>query len=461
MIYSTFQPTATKTMQSRTDEFLSDPVFPLLVRMSAPNTIAFFIQAIVVLAEVWFISKLGTTSLAAVALAFPIIMLTQQMAFGALGGAVTSSIARSLGAGDKERAEKLLWHSLFLAACGGLFFLFIFLIGGEFLLLTLGGRGLLLQEALSYCLVFLSGATIIWFSGTLSAALRGMGNMRFPAMLMIAGSGIQIILGGSLILGWFGVPALGLIGAPIAAISTAIFITLAMFLKLMHSSSEVQLKLSLLYFEKELFKDIFTVALPASLSPVFTVGTILVLTGLVGQFGDSALAGYGIGSRIEFLMIPLVFGIGTAMTAMVGTNMGAKKIERAERIGWVGGSLAGFFSGIIGLILFLTSNYWIGLFATDQATYIVTKQYIEIVGLCFGFQGLGLSLYFASQGANAMKWPIFATISRFIVAALGGWISVNYFSTGISGIFYSAAAAMTLFGLMLGISLKMGAWRKS
>ena len=461
MIYSTFQPTATKTMQSRTDEFLSDPVFPLLVRMSAPNTIAFFTQAIVVLAEVWFISKLGTTSLAAVALAFPIIMLTQQMAFGALGGAVTSSIARSLGAGDKERAEKLLWHSLFLAACGGLFFLFIFLIGGEFLLLTLGGRGLLLQEALSYCLVFLSGATIIWFSGTLSAALRGMGNMRFPAMLMIAGSGIQIILGGSLILGWFGVPALGLIGAPIAAISTATFITLAMFLKLVHSSSEVQLKLSLLYFEKELFKDIFTVALPASLSPVFTVGTILVLTGLVGQFGDSALAGYGIGSRIEFLMIPLVFGIGTAMTAMVGTNMGAKKIERAERIGWVGGSLAGFFSGIIGLILFLTSDYWIGLFATDQATYIVTKQYIEIVGLCFGFQGLGLSLYFASQGANAMKWPIFATISRFIVAALGGWISVKYFSTGISGIFYSAAAAMTLFGLMLGISLKMGAWRKS
>jgi Na+-driven multidrug efflux pump len=418
-------------MQSRTDEFLSDPVFPLLVRMSAPNTIAFFIQAIVVLAEVWFISKLGTISLAAVALAFPIIMLTQQMAFGALGGAVTSSIARSLGAGDKERAEKLLWHSLFLAACGGLFFLFIFLIGGEFLLLTLGGRGLLLQEALSYCLVFLSGATIIWFSGTLSAALRGMGNMRFPAMLMIAGSGIQIILGGSLILGWFGVPALGLIGAPIAAISTATFITLVMFLKLMHSSSEVQLKLSLLYFEKELFKDIFTVALPASLSPVFTVGTILVLTGLVGQFGDSALAGYGIGSRIEFLMIPLV-----------------------------GGSVAGFFSGIIGLILFLTSDYWISLFATDQATYIVTKQYIEIVGLCFGFQGLGLSLYFASQGANAMKWPIFATISRFIVAALGGWISVNYFSTGISGIFYSAAAAMTLFGLMLGLSLKMGAWRK-
>ena len=170
--------------------------------------------------------------------------------------------------------------------------LFMFLIGGEFLLTTLGGRGLLLEESLAYCLIFLSGATVIWLSGVLSAALRGMGNMRFPAMLMILGSGIQIILGGSLILGWFGVPALGLIGAPIAAISSAVFIALAMLLRLIHPSSDLQLKLSLLYFEKELFKDIFNVAVPASLSPVFTVGTILILTGLVGQFGDSALAGY-------------------------------------------------------------------------------------------------------------------------------------------------------------------------
>jgi len=229
----------------------------------------------------------------------------------------------------------------------------------------------------------------------------------------------------------------------------------------MHSSSNVQLKLSNLSFKKELFRDIFNVALPASLAPIFTVGTILILTGLVGQFGVSALAGYGIGSRIEFLMIPLVFGIGTAMTTMVGTNIGAKKVERAERIGWLGGSFAGLFSGMIGLMLILSSSYWINFFATDQATYEVTKQYIEIVGLCFTFQGLGLSLYFASQGANAMKWPIIATVIRFVVAALGGWIAVNWFSSGIAGVFYAAASAMTIYGVMLVLSLKLGAWRSN
>ena len=448
-------------MQNRTEQFLNDPVFPLLIRMSAPNTIAFFIQAIVVLAEVWFISKLGTTSLAAVALAFPIIMLTQQMAFGALGGAVSSSIARSLGAEDKERAEKLLWHSLLLSCCGYFFFFLIFFTGGESVLMALGGEGSLLEESLLYIKIFLAGAIFIWLSGTLSAALRGIGNMRFPALLMILGSGIQVILAGGLILGWFGLPKLGIIGAPLSAISVAAFMAIVMIFKFMHSSSNVQLKISNLSFEKELFRDIFNVALPASLAPIFTVGTILILTGLVGQFGVSALAGYGIGSRIEFLMIPLVFGIGTAMTTMVGTNIGANKVERAERIGWLGGSFAGLFSGMIGLILILSSSYWINFFATDQATYIVTKQYIEIVGLCFTFQGLGLSLYFASQGANAMKWPIIATVSRFIVAALGGWIAVNWFSSGIAGVFYAAASAMTLYGLMLVLSLKMGAWRSN
>ena len=188
-------------MDKRTENMLKEPIFPLLVYMSAPNTIAFLVQAVVVLTEVWLIGRLGTSALAAVALAFPVIMLTQQMAFGALGGAVSSSLARSLGAGDKQRAEELLWHALFLAACGALFFLSVFYISGELLLQILGGKGELLEQAIAYCRVFLLGAIVIWLSGTLSAALRGIGNMRFPALLIIFGSGLQVTLAAGLIWG--------------------------------------------------------------------------------------------------------------------------------------------------------------------------------------------------------------------------------------------------------------------
>ena len=448
-------------MDKRTEQFLKDPIFPLLIKMSAPNTVAFLINAVVVLAEFWFISQLGITPLAAVTLAFPAIMLTQQMAFGALGGAVTSSIARSLGAADKPRAEKLLWHSLYISCFGALAFLIIFFIFGEPLLRILGGTGALLEQSLAYCFVYLLGAIVVWLSGSLTAALRGMGDMQFPAVLTVICAGIQVFFSAGFILGSFGLPKLGLVGSAWSMIVTSGFMALVTLIKISSPSSPVRLKLKRLTIERELFEDIFSVALPASLSPIMTVATVLLLTGLIGQFGTSAIAGYGIGSRVEFLLIPIVFGIGTAMTAMVGTNIGAKNIDRAERIGMVGATTAGLLSAVIGLALALTPNLWISIFTSDPETLLVTKQYIQILGVCYVFQGYGLSLYFASQGANAMKWPIIITAIRLIVFSVLALVAVYWLSYGLVSIFYASAIAMVIFGILMVISLKMGAWRNN
>ena len=168
--------------------------------------------------------------------------------------------------------------------------------------------------------------------------------------------------------------------------------------KIMSSTSSVRLKLNKAVFKKELFADIFSVALPASLSPIFTVGNWSVLTGLIGQFGTvSNTAGHGTLEGAEFLLIPIVFSIGTAMTTMVGTNIGANNIKRAEQIGMVGAASSGLLSGLIGLILALTPDFWISFFTSDQEVLSVTKIYIQILGVCYLFQGVGLSLYFASQ----------------------------------------------------------------
>lgn len=446
-------------MDKRTEQFLNDPIFPLLIKMSAPNTVAFLINAVVVLAEFWFISQLGIIPLAALTLAFPAIMLTQQMAFGSLGGAVTSSIARSLGARDKLRAERLLWHSLYISCLGAFSFLIIFFAFGRLLLITLGGTEELLEQSLAYCFVYLSGGIVVWLSGSLTASLRGMGDMQFPAILTVICAGIQVFFSAGFILGYFGLPKLGLVGSAWSMIVTSSFMAITILIKISSSSSAVKLKLKSMTFEKDLFEDIFNVALPASLSPIMTVATVLLLTGLIGQFGTSALAGYGIGSRVEFLLIPIVFGIGTAMTAMVGTNIGAKNIVRAEKIGMIGATTAGLLSAVIGITLALTPDLWISIFTSDAATLLVTKQYIQILGICYIFQGYGLSLYFASQGANAMKWPIIITAIRLLIFSAGALISIYWLSYGLESIFYASALAMVVFGVLMVISLKMGAWR--
>ena len=448
-------------MENRTQEFLTKPIIPLLIRMSAPNTIAFFIQSLVVLTEVWFISRLGTNSLAAVALAFPLLMITQTMSGGALGGAITSAIARSMGADDIEKAERLIWHSIIISLGGAISFLILFLLFGKQLLFLLGGRGEILQESYAYCSILFFGGILLWLSGSLSAVLRGMGNMRFPATLMVITSSIQVILSGGFILGWFGFPKLGVPGAAVAVLISSALMVTVILLKLRSKSIPASLRKERFQLKKFLFDNIFEVAIPASLSPLLVVGTILVLTGLVGRFGTEALAGYGIGSRVEFLMIPLIFGIGTAMTSIVGANIGALNIDRAEKVGILGGSTAGFVSILIGLTLAVFPEAWIQFFTDDIKAFEVTKKYIQIVGPFYIFQGIGLSLYFASQGANAMKWPTIATIARFIIACAGGGISVYWLDLGIESIFMSSSAAMAIFGLMIFISIKKGAWRKN
>jgi putative MATE family efflux protein len=448
-------------MDDRTYQtLLTAPPLPLLARMSAPNSIAFFIQSGVSMTEVWFIGQLGSLSLAAIALVFPLLMLTQAMSGGAMGGAVASAIARALGAGDRERAERLAWHALALAVVGALVFLAVFLLVGNAFLRFLGGSGQILDQAVNYSLVLFSGGVFLWLMGVVGAIFRGAGDMKFPAMMMMASALIQVPLSGCLVLGAFGAPQLGVVGAAVSAVVSGFFLSLAMIARLAYGRPAIGLHRRAMVFSRELFKDILQVALPSSLSPLLTVTTIICLTAIVGSFGQEALAGYGIGSRIEFLLIPLVFGIGAAMTSLVGLSIGAGDSERADKIGWIGGLSAAALTGVIGLTLALLPDLWIPMFTEDPAVYSTAKQYIQIVGPCFAFQGLGLSLYFASQGAGVMFWPILALVLRALLAVGSATLMISLTDWGLSAVFYAAGGGMIVYGSIMISALKMGAWRQ-
>jgi Na+-driven multidrug efflux pump len=237
-------------------------------------------------------------------------------------------------------------------------------------------------------------------------------------------------------------------------------VSVIMLMILAREGRVIQLHRKYLSFSKALFRDIFRVALPASMSPIFTIFIILSLTAMVATFGEAALAGYGIGSRIEFLLIPLVFGIGAAMTSLVGLSIGSGNIDRAEHIGWIGSAFAAGLTGVVGLALALFPSAWIYAFTNDQVTFEAARSYIQIVGPLFAFQGLGLSLYFASQGAGAMRWPVIAILARVVLAVGGGWFLAFGLDLGLKGVFIGAAAAMATFGLIIAITLKLGAWRR-
>lgn len=447
-------------MDQRTEHLLTAPALPLLVSLSIPSSIAFIVQSTVSLTEVWYVGQLGSTPLAAMALVFPMLMLMQMLSVGALGNAVSSAIARSLGAGDRDRAEQLMWHGLALAIAGPITLLIAFLISGKFFLSLLGGSGAILELAFAYSAVLFGGSVTIWIMGVGSSIFRGLGDMRYPARMMIIGSLIQVPLSGALVLGYFGSPKLGLLGAAISVIATSALMSVVIVLRLVRAELPANLRLSKAVFRLRHFNDIGRVALPASLSPISTVATILILTGLVGQFGEQALAGYGIGSRIEFLMSSLIFGIGAAMTSVVGTSIGAQNADRAEEVGWVGAGMSFVLGGVIGTLLAVFPHIWIPIFTDDPVVYDTAKRFIQIVGPCLAIHGVGWALYFASQGAGAMRGPVTALIARPLIAVGAATLLLGPFDLGLTGIFLGAVSGMLAYTVIITASVRGGAWRR-
>ena len=445
---------------NRTNQLLTAPVLPLLISMAAPNAAAFLVQATVNMTEVWYVGQLGTVSLAAMALMFPLFMLMQMLANGAMGGGVTGAIARAMGGHNVDTAERLIWHALAIALVAGFGFLVLVLVALEPLLSLMSKEPAVLEEARLYAVILFSGCPLIWSMALLSSVYRGMGNMQFPAMLMFLGAFIQIPLSGTLVLGWFGVPSLGIAGAAVSVIAVAAFSNILLIGGLLLERSPLRLRWSARHLQSSLFASILRVGLPSSISPILTVGTLSGLNILVGSFGVAALAGYGIGSRIEFLIIPLVFGIGVSMNALVGVNLGAGQLQRAVNVGWIGAGAAAFFTGIGGLAVALWPEAWISLFTDDVQTMAAAKGYLQFVGPFFAFQGIGLSLFFASQGAGRMTWPLIAAAARLMIAIGGGAVLLYGYDASLNMIYLASGIAMVANGIITAVALKMGMWRR-
>jgi Na+-driven multidrug efflux pump len=260
-----------------------------------------------------------------------------------------------------------------------------------------------------------------------------------------------------LIFGWGPFPRLGVAGGAVAVVAYYAVGGVALAAYLWSGRSVVRPALRGVGLRWRLFRDILRVGAVAALITVQTNLTIAITTGIVGRLGSGAIAGYGIGSRLEYLLVPLIFGLGGPLVAMVGTSIGAYRRERALRTAWIGGAIAAGLSEMIGLCAAVFPHAWLSLFDTDPAMLEAGSAYLRMVGPFYGFFGLGLALYFASQGAGRMLWPLLANCTRFVVASGGGWLALQL--TGeLTGVFGALAAALTAFGLMNALSVAGGAW---
>ena len=422
-------------MNTRAERLLSAPIVPTLARLSAPGVLLVAFQSMVSVGDTYFVGRLGTAPLAGLALVFPLIMLLQMTSAGAMGGGISSAIARALGAGDTAGARKLVAHALVIAAGMGVAFTVVVLALGPSLYRLLGGEGETLGNALSYSSIIFGGAITVWIANTLSSVLRGTGNMLVPALTLIASACVHVPLSGTL------VPRIGIAGAGIAYVTTFGLASLVMAFIVWRSSLRPQREDWRLQWR--LFREILRVGAISSLNALQTVVTAVIITGFVGRYGAAALAGYGVGLRLELLQIPLVFAVGQALVVLVGVNIGAGRAERAKQIAWVGAAFAAAICLAIGLTVAVFPSAWVGLFSSDAAVLDSGARYLRTVAPFYALLATGIALYFASQGAGRVLPPMLAGTVRLALVLIGGLAVVS-----LQGLFTVIAAAMIVYGAL-------------
>ncbi len=446
------QPAPAPAAAARTRLLLEGPIVPTLLRLSVPNLVVNVVLiTVTTTVDAHFIGRLGSDALAGLALVFPLLMLMQQMANFSMGGAMAGAVARAIGAGRREDAAALAVHGLIIALAVAALFSVVFLSAGPAIYRALGGSGAILAVALEYSNVIFAGAFAYWLLSALTSVVRGTGQVGMLAWVYVAAEILHIGLVPLLVFGWGPVPALGIAGAGVATVISFTASSLYLAAYLASGRAPVRLTLRGVTLSGRLFRDILRTGAPLSLQPILNNISLALLTSYAGALGAATLAGVGAAVRLEYLMYPVVFGLGATVVAMVGTNIGAGQTARAFRIAWIAAGLAVAATAAVGVLAILWPRLWIALFTVAPEIDAPATTYLAIAALGYAFIGMN-TLTQAFQAMGQTFWPLVGVVSRAALLAIGGWIVINASGGGVVGLAAITALGLAVAGAVVAIA---------
>lgn len=428
---------------------LQGPVLTTLVSLAAPTVALMLLQGAIAAGEAAFVGRLGPHALAGASLSFPLVMLMTTLSAGAYGGGVASGVARALGAGRPRDAAGLAGTALAMAALMGSIWSVAMLGLGRTIYATLGAEGAALDSAVLYSDVLFLGAIPFWLFNAAASILRGSGNAFYPATAGAAGGLITLAVSPLIIFGAGPIPAFGIAGAAWAIVgyNVAMVAVLSRAVWAKHSAARPNWPELLPQWKYAV--EILRISVPSAANTILTNLTFIILTALVAPFGVAATAGYGAAGRLEYLLIPVVFGVGSALVPLIAASDGAGDGERVRSLTRVGALLGAGPCALIGIAAALFPSVWMGLFTADAEVGEFGKSYLVHVGPAYAFLGLGLALYFAAQGRRRTLPPLLATCTRLLVAGVLGAVGLGALGWGINALFALMACGLAMYGIVM------------
>ena len=454
------------------NELIELPFNKIFFKLAIPNICATFLSASTVIFDLWYIGKIGMTELAGVAYIFPIFMLTSMLSNGAFGGAISGATARAFGSKNVHLAECIFRSAILISLFGSLLMMLLFFAISKKFFIIMNIDQEVSIAALSYGNILLGGIFLIWLFNIIISVTRGSGNTIIPAFSWLIVLSFHVLLAsfnfvyidGNFILKnnviFLSENYLfnSLEWSAISLLSGYFFGILFILGFYFFGSHSYSFKFSKILQLDGFFKLIKSGSL-ASCQSLMTIALALFCTAVIGIFGSHWAAGFGIAIRLELLLIPIIFGVGGALIAIVGANVGANKFQRAVQMTWKGTAFSVFLVGIIGLFFSFHPDIWSNFFTYNRQAIEAAEVYLGVVAPFYAFFALGLGLYFVCQAFNTLFWPVVGTFLRlFFVVIITLVFLYNNLATPYL-LFLTMSSGLIIYGLFIRFSLHFGAWK--
>ncbi|WP_339865071.1 MATE family efflux transporter [uncultured Algoriphagus sp.] len=431
-----------------------------LFTLAWPIIMANILQTAYQLIDTFWLGRLGANAVAAVSISFPILFLVLSLGAG-LTLAGTVIVSQYKGADDQRMIDfsasqtvlVIFFVSAMLAVLG--------YVGASPLMNLVGAGPETLDDSVKYFQVSSFGFVFLFMFFTFQSLMRGIGNVLMPMYIVLGTVLLNLVLDPLFIFGYGSVEGYGVAGAAVASIITQGLSALVGIVILFRGKKGIKIRLADMKPDFQWIKRMFELGIPASLEQSSRSAVLTVLVMLVTSFGSGVVAAYGIGARILSLVIVPAQGLAMATTTMVGQNIGASKIKKAESIGNLSVKVAFFGLTGIGLLLFVFAENLTAFFVPNDPEVIRDgATFIRIMAPSFGLLGVNQVLNGLFNGARFTQASLLISIfSLWIVRFPTAFVLSQKTTLAFEGIWWAFPISNFIAALVAFIYFKTGHWK--
>lgn len=426
----------------------------IIIALAVPAMIENILQTIVGFVDTLFVASLGLNEVTAVGVANTIIAVYIAI-FMALGVGTSSLVARSVGAGELDKAKAIAKQSTWISVLAGLLFGIISFFFAEPLLRVMGAEPAVLEDAVIYFRIVAVPSIFISLMIVFGSILRAAGDTKTPMKVGLWVNAINIVFDYILIFGFLGIPGLGVAGAAWATVIARIVGTVALYKYIQKSKVGFSIFKDTKLNSKQYSKPILQLSTPTAIERlIMRFGQVLYF-GLIVRIGTDTFAAHTIAGNIEMFSYMPGYGLAIAATTLVGQSIGAKQHKDAYKYGMLTTGIGVVIMSIGGVLLFFLSPWMATWFTNDESAIDMVVTALRIDAFAQPALAVGLILAGALQGMGDTKSPMYSTaIGMWGIRIVGVYVFGMQLGMGIAGVWLSIAIDLLIRAIFLTYKFK-------